>query len=173
MTVRDVSPADLPPLRDLAERAFRSAFAAQNDPADLDAYVRDAFDPARLGGEVADPATQYMVAESDGTLVGYATLRDSEVEDCVTGPRPLEIQRIYAAPEAIGQGVGTALMRACLDRARRQGFETVWLGVWEENARAIAFYERWGFRVVGSHVFRLGSDDQTDLILERPVGSAA
>lgn len=173
MTVRDARPDDLPALRDLAERAFRSAFAAQNDPADLEAYVRDAFDPARLGAEVEDPATQYVVAESDGALVGYAALRKGEVEACVSGPTPLEIQRIYAAPETIGQGVGAALMHACLDRAQRLGFETVWLGVWEENARAIAFYERWGFRTVGTHVFRLGSDDQTDLIMQRPVAQSA
>ena len=173
MTVRDAHPSDLPALRDLAERAFRSAFAAQNDPADLEAYVRDAFDLARLGAEMEAPATQYVVAEGDGALLGYATLRDAAVEACVTGPVPLEIQRIYAAPEAVGQGVGAALMRACLDRARTQGFETVWLGVWEENARAIAFYERWGFRTVGTHVFRLGSDDQTDLLMVRPATEAA
>jgi ribosomal protein S18 acetylase RimI-like enzyme len=72
---------------------------------------------------------------------------------------------------AVGSGIGAALMRAVLDAARRNGRKTLWLGVWERNARAIAFYERWGFEVVGEHVFRLGSDEQTDLIMERAVNA--
>ena len=63
-------------------------------------------------------------------------------------------------------------MRASLDAARSAGHRTIWLGVWERNARAISFYERWVFEKVGDHVFRLGSDDQTDLIMARPVHSA-
>ncbi len=69
----------------------------------------------------------------------------------------------------LGRGVGAALMRACLDEARRNQHQTLWLGVWEHNQRAQAFYRQWDFREVGTHIFQLGSDAQTDLLLERAV----
>ena len=168
MTIRDARPADRDALAALAARAFRAAFGAQNDPADLDAYVGAAFDARQCGAELADPALRVLLAEDADGLRGYATLRDGAVDACVTGPAPLEVWRLYAAPEAVGQGVGAALMGACLDAARAMNRETVWLGVWDQNPRAIAFYERWGFRTVGSHGFRLGEDHQTDLVMARP-----
>jgi ribosomal protein S18 acetylase RimI-like enzyme len=99
----------------------------------------------------------------------YANLRAVHAADVVTGPEPFENERLYADPAAIGRGIGAALMRACLDEAAARGYRTIWLGVWVRNARAISFYERWGFRTVGSHQFTLGADQQIDLIMERPV----
>ena len=87
-------------------------------------------------------------------------------------PDPVELQRLYVDRTAMGRGVGAALMRATLDAARSAGYRTLWLGVWERNARAISFYERWQFETVGDHVFRLGSDHQTDLIMARRVAGA-
>ena len=169
MTVRAARPADVAPLAALAERSFRAAFEAQNDPADMDAYVAETFAHDALRAELADAASRFLLAADGDALLGYAKLRDGTVDACVTGPAPLEIERIYVAPEALGQGVGAALMGACLDAARAMGRRTVWLGVWEENARAIAFYRRWGFEAVGTHGFQLGSDLQTDLVMARLV----
>ena len=76
---------------------------------------------------------------------------------------------MYAFREWHGRGIGEALMRACLDEARTAGYETIWLGVWEKNARALAFYRKWDFRAVGEHVFQLGSDAQTDILMERAI----
>ena len=75
--------------------------------------------------------------------------------------------RLYVLREWIGRGVGRELMQACLNEARQAGFRTIWLGVWERNPRAQAFYRKWNFRVVGEHVFQLGSDPQRDLLMER------
>lgn len=170
MQVRHAIPDDLPALAALAARSFRNAFAADNAPGDIDAYVRESFSPVRLQRELADGRNVFLLAGTgDGGIAGYAKLRDGPADDSVGGPEPIEIERLYVDPEAIGRGIGATLMRACLDEAAARGRRTVWLGVWVHNARAIAFYERWGFRTVGSHVFRLGSDDQTDLIMERPV----
>ena len=88
----------------------------------------------------------------------------------VGGAKPIELVRLYASREWIGRGVGAALMRACLEEARGAGYETIWLGVWERNARAQTFYEKWGFRAVGEHVFQLGSDPQRDILMERLLG---
>lgn len=83
------------------------------------------------------------------------------------GPKPVELARIYLEDKVIGRGYGAALMQACLEAAREGGYETVWLGVWAENDRAIRFYEQWGFSLVGSHAFAFGGEVQTDLVLAR------
>jgi ribosomal protein S18 acetylase RimI-like enzyme len=74
--------------------------------------------------------------------------------------------RLYVSQEWLGRAVGHALMKACLDEARSAGHETIWLGVWERNARAQALYHKWDFHTVGEHMFQLGSDEQRDLLME-------
>lgn len=167
--VRAASVADAPQIADLAERTFRDSFADENAAADMDAYVNKAFALDRVRFELSVQENVFLVAEAPDRLLGYAKLRTGPAEPCVTGLAPLELHRIYVDSGAIGRGVGAALMRAVLAHAEETGHETLWLGVWERNARAIAFYERWEFVEVGSHVFQLGADAQTDLIMERPV----
>jgi ribosomal protein S18 acetylase RimI-like enzyme len=82
---------------------------------------------------------------------------------------PVELVRLYVLREWLGRGVGEALMRACVDEARRAGHATIWLGVWERNGRAQAFYRKWNFRAVGEHVFQLGYDPQKDILMQRAV----
>ena len=170
--IRSAIPADAEPLAALAERTFRDTFAADNAAADMDAYVRDAFSVDRIGAELAADANAYLLAfvGDEAPPVGYAKLRSGTPDPCVTGPDPVELQRLYVDRSALGQGVGAALMQASLEAAGSARRRTLWLGVWERNARAIAFYRQWRFEAVGKHVFRLGSDDQTDLIMARPVG---
>ena len=104
---------------------------------------------------------------------GSSTLRTGTTDPSVTGSDPVELQRLYVDRRAIGHGVGATLMRASLDAARSAGHGTIWLGVWERNARAISFYERWQFETVWDYEFQPGSDHQTDLIMARPVPGAA
>lgn len=100
-------------------------------------------------------------------------LRTGTTNPSVTESDPVELQRLYVDRRAIGHGVGGTLMQASLDAVRSAGHGTIWLGVWERNARAISFYERWQFKTVGDHEFQLGSDHQTDMIMARPVPGAA
>jgi ribosomal protein S18 acetylase RimI-like enzyme len=173
--IRRATAADAERVAALAERTFRDTFAADNSPDDMDAYVRDSFSVDRVRAEVADDANTFLLAFADGgeQPTGYAKLRTGTTEPNVSGPYPVELERLYVDRSAIGHGVGAALMRAALDEARSAGYRTVWLGVWERNARAISFYEKWGFEIVGDHVFRLGSDAQRDLIMERSVPGSA
>lgn len=164
--IRDAGPADAAMLAGLGRRTFVEAFAAVNTPEDMSAYCDAAFTTAHLAAELADRAARFLVAESSGEAVGYAKLYEGEAPKVVAGPGPIELARLYVVDAAIGRGVGSGLMRACLSRAVAGGFETMWLGVWEHNARALAFYRRFGFREVGSHPFRLGEDVQTDLLVE-------
>lgn len=166
-SIRRAGPADAETLAALGERTFLETFAASNAGSDMDAYVRDAFSVKRLLAELADPDSAFFLAFAEGVSApgGYAKLRTGVPDPSVTGPDPIEIERIYVEWNAIGRGLGAALMRRCLEEAVARGRRTVWLGVWEHNDRAIAFYERWGFEVVGSHVFQLGSDAQNDVIM--------
>jgi diamine N-acetyltransferase len=170
MQIRHAISDDVTALAALADRSFRHAFAGDNRPDDVDAYVTEAFSAERLGCELSDTRNVFLLAcAAGGDIAGYAKLRSGPADESVAGPDPLEIERLYVDPAAIGRGIGAALMRACLTEAAAHQCRTIWLGVWVRNARAISFYERWGFRTVGSHVFRLGADEQTDLIMERPV----
>ena len=87
----------------------------------------------------------------------------------VRGPAPLELKRLYVVRAWHGRGVAHALMEAAIAAARARGAQTLWLGVWEHNPRAFAFYSKYGFTRVGEHVFQLGSDSQTDWVLERAI----
>lgn len=169
VTIRIAGLDDATTVADLAARTFRQAFETQNDPTDMAAYIATAFGGEQIRSELADPNATYLLAAiGDDPPTGYAKLRTGKTDASVRGPTPVEIERIYVEQRGIGTGIGSALMRRCFEEATARGHQTVWLGVWERNEHAIAFYRRWGFVAVGTHVFRLGSDDQTDLIMERP-----
>ena len=169
VSIRPAQAADIEPLAALAARTFEDAFASENSPEDIQSYIRESFCAERLRDEVASADNLFLLALLDEAPVGYAKLRTGTPDASVDGEDPVELERLYVEQSAIGHGIGAALMQACLEAARRGGHRTLWLGVWERNARAIAFYRRWGFEMVGDHVFRLGSDEQTDLIMQRAV----
>jgi ribosomal protein S18 acetylase RimI-like enzyme len=169
--IRIATPADVEPLAALAARTFRDTFLPDNAAEDVEAYVRAALSLDRMRVELADEANTFLLAFMNNveSPIGYAKLRTGTTDPSVSGPDPVELERLYVDRAAIGGGIGAALMRASLDEARSRGFQTLWLGVWERNARAIAFYENWGFSTVGDHVFQLGADAQRDLIMARSV----
>ncbi len=169
--IRRGSPEDVAVLAELAAGTFRDTFARQNTPADLEIYLERWFTPERIAAEIEDPGSTFLLAFSDPDErpIGYAKLRVGEADPSVAGPKPIQLERLYARREVIGQGVGAALLEACLGEAARAGRETVWLGVWERNERAIAFYRRWGFEEVGTQTFLLGTDEQNDLVMARSV----
>jgi GNAT superfamily N-acetyltransferase len=167
VAVRVASHGDVPLLAELGRETFRSTFAQDNTPEDMEAYLEEHFSESRLAREVSDPLATFLLAELSGHPVGYAKLLAGEPDPSVTGAKPMELVRLYVLPESIGHGIGARLMQGCIDAATSRGFETLWLGVWEHNPRAIRFYRKWGFQEVGSHLFQLGSDAQTDLILQK------
>ncbi len=171
-TIRQATASDATRLAELGAETFREAFAADNTPDDLAAHLASSFAPDIQARELADPAVRYAMAEVEGALVGYTQVVLGHTSRGVTAARPVEIRRLYVSRAVYGQGVGAALMTWCLDEARAEGADAIWLGVWERNARAIAFYERWGFRVVGEHEFVLGTDRQRDLVMQREVSTA-
>jgi ribosomal protein S18 acetylase RimI-like enzyme len=133
-------------------------------------YTTAHFGESLQRAELLDRRNVVFVAERDGQWLGYATLRDGEVPACVQATSVIEIDRLYVASQHIGARVGAMLMQHCLDHAAAMGKDFVWLNVWEQNARAIRFYERWGFERVGSVPYILGTDLQTDFVMVRRAG---
>ena len=167
LTIRRGTLQDAELLSALGARTFAEAFAADNTPDDLAAYMATSFNVTQQTAELEDPASTFLIAEVDGSPAGYAKLHDGVPEQGVEGANPVELVRLYVTRDWLGRGIGEQLMRACLDEAQKQGHETIWLGVWERNARAQAFYRKWNFRTIGEHMFQLGSDLQRDLLMER------
>jgi ribosomal protein S18 acetylase RimI-like enzyme len=167
LTIRHAVAADAAPLAAFGERTFRVTFAADNDARDLDMYLAEAYNAAQQAAEIADPSFLTLIAELAGMMAGFAQLRDGAAPSCVEGPMPVELLRFYVDHAFHGRGIAQSLMNNTYAEARRRGARTLWLGVWERNERAKAFYRKCGFVDVGSHIFVVGSDPQTDRLMVR------
>ncbi|MEP7148359.1 MAG: GNAT family N-acetyltransferase [Acidobacteriota bacterium] len=167
--IRQAVPEDAKLLTDLAYATFWDAFAhhPKNAPDDLNYYMRQAFNEEQIAAELTDAKNIFLIAEIDGEAAGYSKIVIDRIEPGVTAERPVELSRLYSHQKHLGQGVGQTLMDACFERAKVEDRDVMWLGVWEFNPRAQRFYEKNGFRIVGSHVFQLGKDEQTDLLMQR------
>ena len=169
VVMRAAVPDDAAKLAEIARRTFEETFGAVNDPADMALHLSGAYGLAQQSAELADPGISTILAEGGADLAGYAQLREGPAPPCVSGPRPVELRRFYVDRPWQGQGVAQTLMLAVLEEASRRGAGTLWLGVWERNDRAQAFYRKCGFVDVGSQPFMLGRDRQTDRIMTRPL----
>jgi ribosomal protein S18 acetylase RimI-like enzyme len=169
LTIRRATAADAGPLAELALRSFLEAFAAQNQPEDVAAYTSRVYGPAQQAAEIADPDIVTLVGEVEGRMAAYAQLRWIPPGPGVDGPEPVEIMRFYLDAPWHGSGLAQRMMDAVLRTAREEGARTAWLAVWERNPRAMAFYAKYGFRVVGEQDFQLGSERQNDFVMTRPL----
>ena len=169
IVTRPARPDDAALLTELGASTFRETFESANTPEDFAVYTAAAFGEAIQRAELEDPDTTVFFAERGGDAVGYVMLRERKAPSLVGLDDALEIARLYARKRAVGSGVGAALMQRALAEAAGRGKDAVWLGVWEHNTRAIAFYESWGFHRCGTQPFLLGSDVQTDLVMVRRI----
>lgn len=169
MRVRRATPSDVAALTAFGRRVFAQTFEAGNDPTDLRAYLDGSYVETRQQEELADPGIDTLLVESGAALIAFAQLRDGPPGDGVTGPGPIELWRFYVDFDWHGRGVAQMLMTAVEDAVRARGGSTLWLGVWERNVRAQAFYRKQGFTVVGSQIFTLGADPQRDLVMAKGV----
>lgn len=166
--IRRAAVEDAAALAELAERVFRDTFAAQNNPDDLEMYLAATYGETHQRREIENPDVVTLLVDDGTALLGFAQLRRAPTEH-----GEVEIARFYVAHTHHGRGIAQALMRASDDVACELGASSIWLGVWEHNPRAIAFYEKCGFRDVGSHPFLVGSDLQTDRLMSRVIPRAA
>jgi len=170
LAIRIANLTDGAALSALGGQTFVEAFGADNTPEDTAAHLAATFTPERLAQEIADPSSRLLIAEVGSAPAGYAKLHWTDPPDCVSGPKPVELARIYVLARWHGHGVGRALLERCMEEARAAGAQTMWLGVWERNQGAQAFYGKLGFAHVGYKAFMVGSDKQRDWVMERALG---
>jgi diamine N-acetyltransferase len=169
ISIRPATEVDAKLLTDLAYTTFWDAFAhhPKNEPNDLAHYMRQAFSLEQIINELSDPNSVFIIAAVDDEPAGYAKLIYESTEPEIIAEWPVELSRLYSHQRYLGQGVGQLLLDECIGKAKDAGRDVMWLGVWEYNPRAKRFYEKNGFRIVGSHTFQLGSDPQTDLLMQK------
>jgi GNAT superfamily N-acetyltransferase len=163
--VRKALSGDAGLLAELGASAFSQAFGDQNTPENMTLYLSGAFSESIQSAELARPGSTYFIIEYSGVPAGFARLQAESTDTCISGSRPIELVRFYVLQKWVGKGIAGILMEACLNEARSDGHDAIWLGVWKENPRAIAFYRKWGFREVGTHTFTLGTDVQQDCVM--------
>jgi ribosomal protein S18 acetylase RimI-like enzyme len=164
MKIRRASVSDAAALAEIAERTFRDTFAPHNTPADLETYVASAYSEEKQRRELESGNIVLLGETDDGQLIAYTQMRP------VQSPYgEIEILRFYVDKNHHGRGIAQQLMQAAYDTARALGATNIWLGVWERNLRAIAFYVKCGYRDVGSQPFLVGSDLQTDRVMARVI----
>jgi ribosomal protein S18 acetylase RimI-like enzyme len=167
LTMRRCTPKDLAALRALSLATFAAAFGHLNTPENMAAYCAQAFGEESLRRQMDTQGTSFWFLEADGATTGYMKLNAGAAQTEEAGDGALEIERIYVSAAFQGHGLGAFMIGRAADLAREQGKSCLWLGVWEHNARAIRFYEAHGFVRCGSHVFYLGDEEQTDIIMRR------
>ena len=153
-------------LSDLGRRAFQEAFGQYNDPGDMQAYLDLSFDPDRIKSQLEVPSIIYLAAYYKGTPVGYAKLvRDSATTYASGDFKQIQMERIYALGAYVGKKIGKALMLESLRIATSEGYGYLWLGVWQENQRAIKFYKDFGFEIIGVKQFVIGNEVNDDYVM--------
>lgn len=169
--IRRAEPSDAAALAEFCARTFRETYEAFNTEADMALHLRTHFSEEIQRREIGDGEAAMLIAEQDRGFAAYAKLRRGEAPACVHAARPVEVQRFYVDGPWQGTGLAYRLMDAARRSAVAMGADALWLGVWERNPRAIAFYKKCGFGDMGAWTFTLGNDVQNDRILQSAVSS--
>jgi ribosomal protein S18 acetylase RimI-like enzyme len=167
LSIREAGEADAVLIAELSQQTFYDTFAPYNSQADMDKFLREQFTKGRLMLEVGARENRFYLAYQDDRVAGYLKLRDARAPEKLGTSHTLEIARLYSCRDMIGKGIGQLLMEKSLEEARRLKKESVWLGVWEKNERAIAFYRKYGFEIFDETAFLLGDDVQRDWLMVR------
>lgn len=156
---------DIALLQTIGSKTFIETYGHQNTPENLKKYLEEKFNKKQISDEIQTPKTIFLLVELENEIIGYAKMRVNLVEN--PDVMSLEIERIYISKIYHGQKYGADLMQKCIDVALENNYESLWLGVWEHNPKAIKFYQKWGFEIFGTHIFQLGDDGQTDYLMKK------
>jgi ribosomal protein S18 acetylase RimI-like enzyme len=170
ITLKKCGSEDLEDLQAIGIETFTDTFAAHNTLEDLQAYMDKAYDPEKLKEELLTAGSTFYFLYEGEELAGYMKVNVDVALTEDMGADSLEVERIYIRPAFKRRGLGKYLIDKAIEIARVQGKELIWLGVWEHNVNAIAFYGKMGFVHTGSHSFFMGTDEQTDFIMAKKLG---
>ncbi len=169
--IKPAGKEDLASLMDIGYTTFYETFAENNRAEDMAVYLAEQFHIEYITEEFRNEKNKFLLGMKDGELIAYAKIREGSTAGDLPAEKVMEIERIYVLKAFQGQKAGLALMQYIMDYALQKHFETIWLGVWEHNVKAIGFYKHLGFEVFGSHVFMLGTDAQNDLLMKKELGN--
>lgn len=167
ITIRQCSLDDLKALQALSIETFNETFKDQNSPEVMQDYLDNAFSDDKLEQELSRTGSAFFFAMAVGEPAGYLKLNIDKAQSEDTGADTLEIERIYLSSRYHRNGLGKHLINHALANAAQHNKTRVWLGVWEKNKPAIGFYQKMGFVQTGTHIFQMGDEAQTDLIMEK------
>lgn len=165
--ITQASIKDLAILQDLGKQTFYETFAPHNSEEQIRRYLTESFAAEKLTRELNHPDSLFFIAWEAGDPVGYLKVNSGNAQTELQDPRSLEIERIYVKSSHHGKKVGQLLYGKALETAIEQKKEYLWLGVWEENHRAVSFYKKNGFEEFDKHIFTLGNEEQTDLMMKK------
>lgn len=166
MNIRKVSLNDIEHLREIGKLTFTETFSSDNSEENMKEYLENGFSTEKIKSELIDKNVEFYFAELDGKVIGYLKVNVGESQTEMVVKNALEIERIYVLKEFHGKKVGQILYDKALELAKEKNVKNVWLGVWEENPRAIRFYKKNGFVEFDKHIFKLGNDEQTDIMMK-------
>ena len=166
MKIRKINIEDLETLRNLSIQTFKETFEEVNTEEDMQKYLDENLSIEKLKTELENPNSEFYFAENNNEILGYLKLNFKDAQTEKLEENHFEIERIYVLKAFLGQKIGQILFDKAIEIGREKNLEYVWLGVWEENHRAIRFYEKNGFEIFGKHDFVLGEDVQTDLLMK-------
>ena len=171
MRITSLTVSDVWILRGIGRDTFIETFSEANKAEDMERYLTENFSEEQLARELSNPDSFFYVAEVNGHVVGYLKLNTAHAQTEPQAADALEIERIYVLSNYHGGGVGQALYHHAMSVAEDRKASYVWLGVWEHNHRALRFYEKNGFIAFGTHIFQLGNDQQTDILMKKSVAA--
>ena len=152
-------------LAQLAEKTFREAFEALNDPEDFQYYITQAFDEDQIRKELSSEESEFHLLYQDNLLAGYYKTNVLQAQTEIKDSEGMELERIYVLSEYQGMGHGRFMLQAAKEKARSQAKTYLWLGVWKENTDAVRFYQENGFQIFGEHPYYIGKDRQMDWLM--------
>ena len=167
IVLQKVTIQDLPILQQIARQTFEESFSAGNTAENMAQYLNERFSKARLAEELSNSESRFYFALLDGQVIGYLKLNTGKAQTELEDEKALEIERIYVLGALQGKKVGQLLYEKAMEVAEELHAAYVWLGVWEENRRAIEFYRKHGFVDFDRHIFKLGEDEQTDILMKK------
>jgi len=153
-------------LKKIGKQTFRETFSESNSEENMDKYLEEGFSNEKLTTELTDKNSEFHFASADNEIIGYLKVNFGDSQTELKDSNALEIERIYVLKEFHGKSIGQLLYDKAIEIARQKEAEYIWLGVWEENLRALSFYKKNGFVEFDKHVFKLGDDEQTDIMMK-------
>lgn len=162
----EVTLNDINLLQKISRQTFQETFSESNSEENMRSYLEEGFSNEKLTAEINDKNSIFYFASLENNIIGYLKINFGESQTELKNSKALEIERIYVSKEFHGKRVGQLLYDKAIKIAEQKNFEYVWLGVWEENPRAISFYKKNGFVEFDKHIFKLGDDEQTDLMMK-------